>query len=437
MAIGQTGKMLHHVRRAVLLHDGAGLTDGQLLESFLALGDETAFEALLRRHGPMVLAVCRRILHNHHDAEDAFQATFLVLAHKAATVVPRAMVANWLYGVARQTALKARAKNSRRRIRESQVDQMPEPAISPGQNSGHELRALLDCELPRLPDKYRVPIVLCDLEGQSHKEAARQLGWPVGTLSGRLSRARAMLAKRLARHGLHLSAGALAVLLTEKAASASVPPALMAKTAKTAILLATSQTAALGLLPTSSAALMRGVLKSMFLQNCTAILTATTLTVAVVGTGLWTAGRVLHAQSAQVEMIRDADTAPGDVPADQREEAPRPKTDKNDPERKLFPKGRQHDFGNLERGTVAEHRFPIVNPHTIPLAIVSIRTSCGCATAKVTKKVLQPGGKGELDIVLDTRRFVGRKTVSFYLEVQRGGDTQVYTFKATVNSQQP
>src|SRR6516225_3341219 len=113
MAIGQTGKMLHHLWRAVLLHDGAGLTDGQLLENFLAHRDEMAFEALLRRHGPMVLAVCRRILHNHHDAEDAFQATFLVLAHKAATVVPRAMVANWLYGVARQTALKARAKNTR------------------------------------------------------------------------------------------------------------------------------------------------------------------------------------------------------------------------------------------------------------------------------------------------------------------------------------
>src|SRR6516225_9389156 len=121
MAIGQTGKMLHHLWRAVLLHDGAGLTDGQLLENFLAHRDEMAFEALLRRHGPMVLAVCRRILVNRDDAEDAFQATFLVLAHKAGTIARRDSLGGWLYQVAYHVALKAKASAAARQRREHDV----------------------------------------------------------------------------------------------------------------------------------------------------------------------------------------------------------------------------------------------------------------------------------------------------------------------------
>jgi RNA polymerase sigma factor (sigma-70 family) len=188
MATRLLNPVIDHLRRAVLLRDGAGLTDGQLLESFLGGQDEAAFEALVRRHGPMVLGVCRRVLRIHHDAEDAFQATFLVLVRKGDTIRPREMVANWLFGVAYRTAQKARGRIARRRVREAQVKEMPEPeAVAPEEGWG-DWRPLLDQELSRLPDKYRVPVVLCDLEGKTGKEAARQLGWPEGTVSSRLAR---------------------------------------------------------------------------------------------------------------------------------------------------------------------------------------------------------------------------------------------------------
>src|SRR5262249_47581917 len=173
MATSHTSKVIQHLRRAALLRDGAGMTDGQLLECFLTQRDDAAFAALVRRHGPMVWGVCRRVLRNYHDAEDAFQATFLVLVRKAATVEPKEMGANWLYGVAYQTALKARSVAARRKERERQVREMPEPAVEE-QEVWHDLQPLLDQELSRLPDKYRVPIVLCDLEGKTRKEAAQQ-----------------------------------------------------------------------------------------------------------------------------------------------------------------------------------------------------------------------------------------------------------------------
>jgi uncharacterized protein (TIGR02246 family) len=198
-----------------------------LLECFIARRDESAFEALLRRHGPMVLGVCRRVLANEADAEDAFQATFLVLLRKADSIKPRAMVGNWLYGVAHRTALKAREANARRRAREREVA-LPGAEASAGDR--HHLQALLDRELRGLPEEYRAAIVLCDLEGRTRKEAARQLGWPEGTVASRVSRARALLARRLARHGLVLSAGALAAALAEGAVPAQVPAPLVLAT---------------------------------------------------------------------------------------------------------------------------------------------------------------------------------------------------------------
>src|SRR6516225_4613435 len=162
------GNAMDSLRRTVLAGCQADLTDGQLLENYLSRRDEAAVAALVRRHGPMVWGVCRRIARNHHDAEDAFQATFLVLVKKAASVRPRAMVGNWLYGVARQTALKARATAAKRRARARQVADMPEPAASE-QDLGSDWLAALDQELSRLPAMYRVAIVLCDLEGKTRK----------------------------------------------------------------------------------------------------------------------------------------------------------------------------------------------------------------------------------------------------------------------------
>jgi RNA polymerase sigma factor (sigma-70 family) len=249
------------LRRAAL-GDGAGLTDGQLLERFVAGGDEDAFAVIVRRHGPMVLGVCRRILRDRHDAEDAFQATFLVLVRKAASVMPRELVANWLYGVACHTARKARAVAARRRGRERQVAAMPEPEVSPAE-LWEELRPLLDQELGRLPPRYRAPVVLCDLEGKTRKEAARQLGWPEGTVSGRLARARALLAGRLARQGLTLSAGALAAALAGSKASACVPASLAVATARGAVPAGAGLATAGGMISARALALAEGVVETM------------------------------------------------------------------------------------------------------------------------------------------------------------------------------
>jgi RNA polymerase sigma factor (sigma-70 family) len=242
MPTDRLSEVIHHLRNAMLLRDDAGLTSGQLLGRFIEQRDQAAAAALVRRHGPMVWGVCRRILRHHQDAEDAFQATFLVLLRKAASVLPRDMVSNWLYGVACQTALKARANAAKRRLRETQVTAMPEREVV-GPDVWDDLGPLLDQELSRLPDKYRVPVVLCDLEGKTRREAARQLGVPDGTLSARLARARAMLARRLTRHGVVLSGGALGSLLAQHAASAAVPASALSSTIQAATLLAAGQAA--------------------------------------------------------------------------------------------------------------------------------------------------------------------------------------------------
>src|SRR3954468_9394767 len=160
MRTGGLRNVLEHLRLA----DG-GLTDGQLLARFLDGGDEAAFAALVRRHGPMVLGVCRRVLGHAHDAEDAFQATFLVLARRAASVARREAVASFLYGVAYRTALRARARRARRHATERQVGRMPHPEVAPPEAQGW--RPVLDRELSRLPEKYRAALVLCDLEGKT------------------------------------------------------------------------------------------------------------------------------------------------------------------------------------------------------------------------------------------------------------------------------
>jgi RNA polymerase sigma factor (sigma-70 family) len=197
------------------------VTDGELLSRFIDERDEAAFESLLLRHGAMVLGVCRRILRGEADAHDAFQATFLVFLRKAGSIQPRAMVGNWLYGVARRTSLKARAL--RRRPAMSWADESLVSCDASRDQARAELRDLLDRELSRLPDKYRAPVVLCELEGRSIKEAAQTLVCPAGTVASRLARGRDLLAKRLTRQGFVISGASLAGLLTIEAASAAVP----------------------------------------------------------------------------------------------------------------------------------------------------------------------------------------------------------------------
>jgi RNA polymerase sigma factor (sigma-70 family) len=284
MAASLLSRVIEHLRSAVPCAEGAERTDAQLLESFVRCHQHAALEALVRRHGPMVWGVCHRILRHQHDAEDAFQATFLVLVRKAAAIQPREMVANWLYGVARQTALKARAMRAKRQGRERQVQTMPEPQVEQHAELWPELQPLLDEELGRLPDKYRVAIVLCDLEGKTRTEAARQLGYPEGTVATRLRRARALLARRLARRGLALTGGALAMVLSQKAAAAAVPAVVLSATIKVVTLVAAGQSAVTGLVSARVVALTEGVMKAMFLSKLKAM-TSVLLVLAVFAVG--------------------------------------------------------------------------------------------------------------------------------------------------------
>jgi RNA polymerase sigma factor (sigma-70 family) len=322
MATRQISEVIQHFRRTVLLADGAGLTDGQLLEDYISRRDEASLAALVRRHGPMVWGVCRRVLCNYHDAEDAFQATFLVLVRKGASIASRELLANWLYGVAHQTALKARATTAKRRTRERQVTAMPEPAVAE-QDLWRDLQPLLDEELIRLPDKYRAVIVLCDLEGKTRKEAARQLGVPEGTVAGRLARARTMLAKRLTQRGVALSGGVLAAVLSHKAASAGVPTSVAYSTIKAAGLLAAGQAAATALISAKVAALTEGVLKAMLMSNLKVVMMVLVIAViAVVGIG----GHWL-AHSPAAETRRESPTAKAEH---QEADAPKRQRDKQE-----------------------------------------------------------------------------------------------------------
>lgn len=272
-------------------------SDGQLLERFIAGHDEASFEALVQRHAAMVWGVCRRVLRRHHDAEDAFQATFLVLARKANSVNQRETLGNWLYAVAYQTARKARAMSSRREGRERQVSEMPEPTSAPTDPWG-DLTPLLDEELSRLPAHYRAPIILCDLEGKTRKEAARQLGWPEGTISSRLSRARSALAKRLSRRGIALPAGALATLLADNALTACPPRSLVPSTARTAALVGAGEAIVRGGVSVNVATLTGGVLNSMFISKLK-VAAVVLVAAGLLGTGLRANGRADQAQSEQ------------------------------------------------------------------------------------------------------------------------------------------
>jgi RNA polymerase sigma factor (sigma-70 family) len=276
-----------------VLRPDAGPTDGQLLAAFIDHRDDAAFAALVRWHGPMVLGVCRRVVGHVHDAEDAFQATFLVLARRAAVVRPRDRVGSWLHGVAYRTALKARAIAVRRRGRELQVPDMPEPSAA-RPDPWPDLQPILDQELNGLPEYYRLPIVHCDLEGQTIVTAARLLGWAQGTLAGRLARGRKLLARRLASRGVVLSAGSLAAVVSHHAALA-VPVALFQSTAVAVAGMAAGRTVAVGAVPAAVADLTEGVLKAMLLTKLKTLVLRLLLVALLAGS----AGAVFRSRAAE------------------------------------------------------------------------------------------------------------------------------------------
>ncbi len=242
-----------------------GLGDGQLLERYLTRRDEGAFEALVDMHGPMVLGLCRRMLRDPRDIEDAFQATFLVLVQKAPGIRDRSLLSNWLYGVAVRVARRARSRTLRRRDRETAVGE-PEAVVEADPDSAvrSECDAVLDQELRRLPDKYRAPLVLCYLRGRTHDQAAEELRCPVGTVRSRLARGRALLRDRLTRRGVAPTATAVLLgsdaTLPARLLVATVPPPLAATTVRAALEFGSSFTMTAG---ASSLALAHGVLTTM------------------------------------------------------------------------------------------------------------------------------------------------------------------------------
>jgi RNA polymerase sigma factor (sigma-70 family) len=295
----------------------AGLSEWQLLDRYVSRRDESAFEALVARHGPMVLGVCRRVLDDPHAVEDAFQATFLVLVRKAGTLGPHDAIGHWLYGVACRVALRARCEVARRRSLEVPVERI-EGVGRGDEPSDDELAPILDEELGRLPSKYRAPVVLCFLQGLTHEEAARQLRWPIGSVKGRLARARELLRGRLIRRGLLPSAGLLAATLGRNA-SAAVPESLRQATVQAALQISAGRATA-GVVSVSVVRMMEGVLSAMFVTQVK--LAATILgTCGCLALGAWALGLPAPGSKAGSNLARAETRESGNVPPTRAEAA--------------------------------------------------------------------------------------------------------------------
>jgi HlyD family secretion protein len=263
MAGAKWSELLRMLRQLDARAQGTGTTDGQLLDRFVQERDESAFELLLFRHSGMVLNVCRRILKRDQDAEDAFQATFLTLVRKARSIRRRDALAGWLYRVAYRAALEARARSARIAQHEKPAALIVEPTIVPD-TGWNELRPILDEEMGRLPERFRLPLILCYLEGKTNEQAACELGCPAGTVFSRLAKGRELLRTRLVRRGLTLSAGGLTALLADQAAFAGPAPALLTAALQAGRLIAAGK---VGAVSTQVHAITEGVLKAMFLQK--------------------------------------------------------------------------------------------------------------------------------------------------------------------------
>ena len=263
--IGTAGRQLERLFGG----DGtiSGLTEGELLHRFLSRRDEAAFEAIVARHGPTVMAVCRRMLTDASDVDDAFQATFLVLVRRAGSIRDRDRLGNWLYGVAHKTAARIRADARRRRERSAGGAEAMTAEPSDSGREFDDVAQVLHEEVRRLPEKYRAPVVLCDLEGHTHQEAAALLRWPIGSVKGRLARARDLLRSRLVRRGVTLGTTSVAAVLASEARAAAVPPALLASTVRAASALAAGEAIAAGLVSATAFTAAEGVTRTMLLRK--------------------------------------------------------------------------------------------------------------------------------------------------------------------------
>ncbi|HEY7330724.1 MAG TPA: RNA polymerase sigma factor [Gemmataceae bacterium] len=289
MSAGQLDGVIRYLRKVARAPEASQAGDAELLERFITSRDERAFELLVRRHGPMVLGVCKRVLRNYTDAEDAFQATFLVLVRKATSIRPRTQVGSWLHGVAYKTALKARALNLKRRVKErhaaaTQVRQVKE-------DTWEAVLEILDSELNALPEKYRIPVILCDLEGLSYQEAAARLKCPQGTLSGRLTRARSLLAHRVALRSTPVGTATLFAYLAANA-TASLTPSLISGTIRAGVALAVGKALTQTAISAKVASLAEGVLKMVLLSKLKMATGGLVIFVAIVTAGWMSADRL-------------------------------------------------------------------------------------------------------------------------------------------------
>jgi RNA polymerase sigma factor (sigma-70 family) len=288
MATAPVGTLLRHIQKLAAGRGAPHWTDRQLLDDFAARRDQAAFAALVARHGPLVLRVCRRVLHHEQDAEDAFQAAFLVLARNTGSIRKPEALAGWLHGVAYRTAMKAKRSAARRRHHEARQQTLPpRAAASP---TWDDVQAVLDEEIQRLPESFRVAFVHCALEGKTVPEAAAELGVKEGTLSSRLTRARQRLQRQLARRGIKLAALLAALSVAESTAPAGVPAGLARAAVRSGLLVAAGEPAA-GVIPSHVAALAAGVTRAMFLTRVKIAV------IALFAAGLFAAAGVLTHQA--------------------------------------------------------------------------------------------------------------------------------------------
>ncbi len=265
MTNGQPNTLLKHIHKLVAAQAFRNLSDRALLDSWIVRRDEAAFAALVERHGSMILAVCRRVLRRLHDAEDACQATFLVLARKAGSIRKKDSLSSWLHGVAFRVASDLKKRDARKQNEGKSIDEVP-GGDTVSEVTWQEAQVVLDEELNRLPESYRAPLVLCYLEGRARDEAAQQLGWNARTLRSRLERGRELLRSRLLRRGIAPSIALLSAVFAETA-SATMPATLSLSTVKAATSVATEGFASVGLISTKVAALTEGVIKAMCLTK--------------------------------------------------------------------------------------------------------------------------------------------------------------------------
>ncbi len=314
--------VVQRLHKLLALGVAAEQGDVELLRRFTAAGDSAAFAALVRRHGPMVLGVCRRLLRESSDADDAFQATFAILMRKAASLSHPERLAGWLFQVAYRTARRARTARAQRRSRELPLEDVAvETPIA--EFIWRELQPIFDEEVNRLPERLRLPIVLCFMEGRSKRAAAQLLNWPEGTVSSRLQRARELLRGRLARRGVTVPAGALSLALVQGTTSAVVPTSLLTVTIQSASLIATGSA-----LPAPVAILAHGVIHSMLITKLK-VIAVLALTVGIVGGGTgwliqggeWRSGGALAKQPEQTKEKSGEDARPGHFTIEEKEPA--------------------------------------------------------------------------------------------------------------------